>query len=50
MLQFHSEMHKLRATGVKDPLTIVAKKFAEEATLLCFDEFQVNFFDFFFFF
>jgi cell division protein ZapE len=46
-MHFHRFMHRVHAelkllTGVKDPLKTIARKFAEEARVICFDEFFVT--------
>ncbi|MFI8480084.1 cell division protein ZapE [Pseudomonas sp. NPDC078700] len=40
MKRVHEEMRGLK--GEKNPLTIIGKKFAEEARVICFDEFFVS--------
>jgi len=42
MIETHARIHRARQVGADDPISSVAKKIAEEATLLCFDEFQVT--------
>ena len=43
MVQTHARIHAERQKGHgEDPIGIVARMVAEEATLLCFDEFQVT--------
>jgi len=42
MLDVHARMHKLRKNKIQDPLVTVAGDLANEAILLCFDEFQVT--------
>jgi cell division protein ZapE len=46
-IHFHRFMHRVHAelktlTGTKDPLKVVARKFASETRVLCFDEFFVT--------
>lgn len=46
-IHFHRFMHKVHdemklLKGVSDPLKTVAKKFSEEAKIICFDEFYVS--------
>lgn len=46
-IHFHRFMHRIHAelkvlTGVKDPLKVIARKFAEETRVICFDEFFVT--------
>lgn len=46
-IHFHRFMHKVHdelntLKGVSDPLKIVAKRFAEKAKIICFDEFYVS--------
>lgn len=40
MHKVHDEMHELK--GVSDPLKVVAKNFASQAKIICFDEFFVS--------
>ena len=40
MHKVHDEMNELK--GVNDPLRVVAKRFAEQAKIICFDEFFVS--------
>src|SRR5436190_1572372 len=43
MVETHARIHAERQTGDSDdPIPPVAKQIAKEATLLCFDEFQVT--------
>ncbi len=42
MLDVHARIHNWRKTGEGDPIKPVAKDIAEEAALLCFDEFHVT--------
>ena len=42
MLDTHARVHIARQTHPGDPIPIVAKQWADEARLLCFDELQVN--------
>jgi len=43
MTDAHARIHKARQSeGVKDPIAPVARAIARDATLLCFDEFQVG--------
>ncbi|KAG9028879.1 hypothetical protein FRB95_005929 [Tulasnella sp. JGI-2019a] len=46
MIDVHKRIHKLRTSrgweGVEDPIAPVARDLAEEARILCFDEFQVT--------
>src|SRR5690242_5423294 len=42
MVETHARMHEARQRGADDPIPIVAKRIADEAVLLCFDEFQVT--------
>ena len=41
MMEVHERIHGERLTGTADPIAPVARAFAEDARLLCFDEFQV---------
>ncbi len=47
MVDVHKRIHKVReegsAGGVQDPILYVARDLANEACILCFDEFQVFF-------
>jgi cell division protein ZapE len=40
MQRVHQELHAL--TGISDPLLVIAKRWAQQYQLLCFDEFFVN--------
>ncbi|MFP3526640.1 AFG1/ZapE family ATPase, partial [Pantoea sp. SIMBA_072] len=40
MKRVHEEMKTLK--GEKNPLTIIAKRFSDEARVICFDEFFVS--------
>jgi cell division protein ZapE len=42
MVETHARIHEARERGESDPIPPVAKLVAREATLLCFDEFQVT--------
>lgn len=42
MLDVHQRMHEMRKSKVGEPLRVVARDLANEAHLLCFDEFQVT--------
>ncbi|WP_199553557.1 cell division protein ZapE [Sandaracinobacteroides hominis] len=42
MLETHARIHAARQSDPGDPIPIVARQWAEEARLLCFDELQVN--------
>ena len=44
MLDVHDRMHRMRTAGhaEADPLPILARELAADASLLCFDEFQVR--------
>ena len=42
MLDVHKRMHAAKATGAGDPLLPVARDLADEAYVLCLDEFQVT--------
>ncbi len=42
MVETHARIHEARGRGESDPITPVAKRIAQEAVLLCFDEFQVT--------
>jgi cell division protein ZapE len=42
MLEVHERLHALRATAADDALPQLARALAEEAWLLCFDEFHVT--------
>jgi cell division protein ZapE len=42
MLEMQDRLHKLRGSGRSDPLMALAADMAQEAWLLCFDEFQVT--------
>jgi cell division protein ZapE len=42
MVETHARIHEARRHGADDPIAPVAKRIAEEAVLLCFDEFQVT--------
>ncbi|HSC18451.1 MAG TPA: cell division protein ZapE [Rhizomicrobium sp.] len=42
MVETHARIHEARQRGADDPIPSVAKRIAEEAVLLCFDEFQVT--------
>src|SRR5436305_1471909 len=39
MVETHARIHEARRHGADDPIATVAKRIAEEAVLLCFDEF-----------
>ena len=43
MIDIHKAVHALKSSdsGVEDPILPVAMDLAKEATVLCFDEFQV---------
>lgn len=41
MVETHARIHAARQQGADDPIAPVARLIAREATLLCFDEFQV---------
>ena len=42
MLDVHKRMHAAKAAGAGDPLVPVAQDLANEAHVLCLDEFQVT--------
>src|ERR1700761_6262260 len=42
MLDVHKRMHAAKAAGAGDPLLPVARDLANEAHVLCLDEFQVT--------
>jgi cell division protein ZapE len=42
MAETHARIHAERQHGANDPISPVARRIAHEATLLCFDEFQVT--------
>ncbi len=42
MVQTHARIHELRQNGGGDEIASVARMIANDATLLCFDEFQVR--------
>ena len=42
MVETHARLHQARQRGADDPIPIVAGRIADEAALLCFDEFQVT--------
>jgi protein AFG1 len=42
MLDVHKRMHAAKAAGAGDPLVPVARELANEAHVLCLDEFQVT--------
>jgi len=42
MVETHARIHEARQRGADDPIPVVAKRIADEAVLLCFDEFQVT--------
>lgn len=42
MLDVHKRMHAAKAAGAGDPLLPVAQDLADEAYVLCLDEFQVT--------
>ena len=42
MAEIHDGLQEARATGVKDPIQVVADSVVAEATLLCFDELQIT--------
>jgi protein AFG1 len=42
MLDVHKRMHAAKAAGAGDPLVPVARDLANEAHVLCLDEFQVT--------
>jgi cell division protein ZapE len=42
MLEVHERMHRFRRSAKGEPIGPLAAELAEEAWLLCFDEFQVN--------
>lgn len=46
MIDVHKRIHQLRTSrgwgGVEDPIAPVARDLAEDARILCFDEFQVG--------
>jgi cell division protein ZapE len=42
MVETHARIHEARRQGADDPIVPVAKRIADEAVLLCFDEFQVT--------
>ena len=42
MAEAHARIHTARQQDADDPIAVVARTIAREATLLCFDEFQVT--------
>ncbi len=42
MQEVHARIHKLRQSGIGDPVAILAREIAGEAQLLCFDELQAT--------
>lgn len=43
MIDVHKRIHQKKAEGVtKDPILFVARDLANDASILCFDEFQVT--------
>ncbi|HLZ66056.1 MAG TPA: cell division protein ZapE [Aliidongia sp.] len=42
MQEMHDRLYKHRTEKITDPLVVLAAEIAREATLLCFDEFQVT--------
>lgn len=42
MVETHGRIHEARQRGADDPISIVARRIANRAVLLCFDEFQVT--------
>ena len=42
MQEMHDRLYKHRTEKIADPLVVLAAEIAREATLLCFDEFQVT--------
>src|SRR5437763_6364942 len=42
MVETHARIHATRRHGADDPIPPLAKRIADEAGLLCFDEFQVT--------
>lgn len=42
MQEVHAEIARARAAGSSDPIIPVAERIADAATLLCFDEMQIN--------
>jgi cell division protein ZapE len=42
MVETHARIHAARQHGADDPIAVVASAIEREATLLCFDEFQVT--------
>lgn len=42
MVETHAQIHRLRQSGTSDEIASIAQSIAAQATLLCFDEFQVT--------
>ncbi|MEA2755089.1 MAG: cell division protein ZapE [Aliidongia sp.] len=42
MQEVHDRLHQLRGDSAAEPVRVLAQAIAADATLLCFDEFQVN--------
>jgi len=42
MVETHARIHQARQQGADDPILPVAKRIADEAVLLCFDELQIT--------